>query len=238
MPRAVRATIIQPDKHVPVDRFGQWLSGNRVLLRAVPLWQRDVPEVESLGDGLLILGGTMSAHDQATHTWIEPLKHLMVAAVEAEIPTLAICLGHQLLAEAFGGSVTVGDPAGGEHGAFPVTWLDGALADPLVGRLAEGGTSLVAESHHDTVSVLPAGSSARAGSELYPNQVFRVGSAVGVQFHPEASPELMGRWAELDGGDGRTLRRAMHTQDTEVSRTGRLLAQSFCGQLRARSLAA
>jgi GMP synthase (glutamine-hydrolysing) len=65
-----------------------------------------------------------------------------------------------------------------------------------------------------------------------------VGSAVGVQFHPEASPELMGRWAELDGDDARTLRRAMHVHDTEVSRTGRLLAQAFCGQLRARSLAA
>lgn len=238
MPRAVRATIIQPDRHVPVDRYGQWLSGNRVLLRAVPLWQREVPDVEGIGDGLLILGGTMSAHDQDDHSWIEPLKGLMVAAVEAGIPTLAICLGHQLLAEAFGGTVTVGHPAGGEHGAFPVTWHAGARADPLLGRLAEGGTSLVAESHHDAVTVLPPGATDLASSELYPNQAFRVGSAVGVQFHPEASPELMGRWAELDGHDARTLRRAMHAHDSEVSRNGRLLAQSFCGQLRARSLAA
>jgi GMP synthase (glutamine-hydrolysing) len=238
MPRAVRATIIQPDKHVPADRFGQWLSSNRVLLRAVPLWQREVPGVESLGDGLLILGGTMSAHDQASHEWIDPLKELMVAAVDAGIPTLAICLGHQLLAEAFGGSVTVGHPAGGEHGAFQVTWHEDAIDDPLLGRLAEQGASLVAESHRDTVTVLPPGSTQLASTALYPNQAFRVGSAVGVQFHPEASPELMGRWAELDGDDARTLRRAMHAQDTEVSRTGRLLAQAFCGQLRARSLAA
>ena len=139
MPRAVRATIIQPDKHVPVDRFGQWLSSNRVLLRAVPLWQREVPDVDSLGDGLLILGGTMSAHDQATHEWIEPLKELMVAAVDAGIPTLAICLGHQLLAEAFGGTVTVGHPAGGEHGAFPVTWHEGAIDDPLLGTPRRAG---------------------------------------------------------------------------------------------------
>ena len=34
----------------------------------------------------------MNAHDQATHEWIEPLKELIVAAVDAEIPTLAICL--------------------------------------------------------------------------------------------------------------------------------------------------
>lgn len=238
MSRAVRATIIQPDRHVPVDRFGAWLASNRVLLRAVPLWQSDVPSVEALGDGMIVLGGHMSAHDQALHPWIEPLKELMVAAAGAGVPVLAICLGHQLLAEAFGGQVTVNHPSGGEQGAHPVTWHEGAVDDPLLGRLAESGSSLIAQSHHDAVTVLPSGATQLASSELYPNQAFRVGSAVGVQFHPEASPELMGRWAEHDGNDGRSMRRAMHAQDTEVSRNGRLLAQSFCGQLRARSLAA
>ena len=238
MPRAVRATIIQPDKQVPVDRFGTWLASNRVLLRAVPLWQSEVPGFDALGDGLIVLGGHMSAHDQALHAWIEPLKKLMVAAAETGVPVLAICLGHQLLAEAFGGQVTVNHPGGGEHGSYPVTWHEGAVHDPLLGRVAEAGSSLMAQSHHDAVTVLPPGATQLASSELYPNQAFRVGSAVGVQFHPEASPELMGRWAESDGADGRTMRRAMHAQDTEVSRNGRLLAQSFCGQLRARSLAA
>lgn len=238
MPRAVRATIIQPDKQVPVDRFGPWLASNRVLLRAVPLWQGEVPGIDALGDGLIVLGGRMSAHDQTDHDWIEALKGLMVAAVDAGVPILAICLGHQLLAEAFGGQVTVHHPDGGEHGAYPVTWHEGSVDDPILGRLAEAGSSRVAQSHGDTVTVLPSGASQLASTELYPNQAFRVGSAVGVQFHPEASPELMGRWAELEGDDGRTMRRSMHAQDTEISRNGRLLAQAFCGQLRARSLAA
>lgn len=238
MPRAVRATIIQPDPHVPVDRFGPWLASNRVLVRAVPLWQREVPDVDNLGDGLLVLGGRMSAHDGADHPWIEPLKKLMVAAVDAEIPTLAICLGHQLLAEAFGGEVTVSHPGGGEHGAHTVIWQEGAADDPLLGRLAESPRSLVAQSHRDVVTKLPPNVQSLATSEQYANQAFRVGSAVGVQFHPEASPELMGRWAELSGKDGRTTRRAMHAHDTEVSRNGRLVAQAFCGQLRARTMAA
>lgn len=238
MPRAVRATFIQPDPHVPVDRFGPWLASNRVLVRAVPLWQRDVPDVSELGDGLILLGGTMSAHDTEDHPWIDPLKALLVAAVEAEVPTLAICLGHQLLAEAFGGQVVVKHAAGGEHGASQVTWHDGACEDPLLGRLAESGRSLLAESHDDAVTRLPKGATQLASTEPYPNQAFRIGSAVGVQFHPEASPELMGRWAELAGNDGRNMRRSMHAQDTEVSRNGRLLAQAFCGQLRARALAA
>ncbi len=238
MPRAVRATIIQPDPDVPADRFGTWLASNRVLVRAVPVYRLPVPQVETLGDGLIVLGGRMSAHDQAGHAWIEPLKELMVAAVEAEVPTLAICLGHQLLAEAFGGQVTVSHPGGGEHGAYPVTWHEGAAHDPLLCRLADAGQSLFPESHDDAVTRLPQGAVQLASTERYPNQAFRVGSAVGVQFHPEASPELMGRWAALGGADGRSMRREMNAHDTELSRNGRLLAQAFCGQLRARSLAA
>lgn len=238
MARALRATIIQPDPQVPADRLGAWLASNRVLVRAVPLWLGPVPDVDDLGDGLIVLGGRMSAHDVADHPWIEPLKGLMVDAVSADVPTLAICLGHQLLAEAFGGEVTVAHPDGGEHGAYRVHWHPAAHDDPLLGRLAGAGPSLAAESHHDAVTRLPAGATTLGSSELYPNQAFRVGSAVGVQFHPEASPELMGRWAELGGGDARTMRRAMSVEDSEVSRTGRLLAQAFCGQLRDNALAA
>ena len=238
MPRSVRATIVQPDPDVPADRLGRWLSGNRVLVRAIPLWQLAVPDVGSIGDGLIVLGGRMSAHDGAEHAWMEPLKGLLRDAVEAELPTLAICLGHQLLAEAFGGEVAVNHPAGGEHGAIEVDWHLAAADDPLLGRLAPQGRSMVAESHHDAVTRLPEGSVSLASTQRYPNQAFRVGSALGVQFHPEASPELMGRWAALDDGDARAMRRTMQTHDSEVARTGRLLAQAFTGHLRAQQLAA
>ncbi|HQY98947.1 MAG TPA: type 1 glutamine amidotransferase [Propionicimonas sp.] len=238
MPRSVRVTIIQPDPQVPADRLGPWLGSNRVLVRAIPLWKLGVPDVDALGDGLIVLGGRMNAHDSAGHPWIEPLKTLLTEAVEADVPTLAICLGHQLLAEAFGGEVTVDHPAGGERGAVEVTWHPESADDPLLGRLATEGRSLVAESHHDAVTRLPDGAVTLASSPDYPNQAFRVGSALGVQFHPEASPDLMGRWAALNGEDARTMRRAMQSQDTDVARTGRLLLQAFAGHLRAQQLAA
>lgn len=238
MPSAPRATIVQLDPYVPADRLGQWLAAQRVLVRAVPLWQLPVPELDSLSEGLILLGGRMSAHDQSSHGWIEPLKQLLRDAVAAEVPTLAICLGHQLLAEAFGGEVTVAHAAGGEHGPVQLSWAPEAAADPVLARLAGQGTSMVAESHHDAVTRLPDGAISLAASATYPNQAFRVGSALGVQFHPEASPELMGRWADLDGDDGRGLRRVMRNHDSEVAHTGRLLAQSFTVQLRAGQLAA
>lgn len=238
MATPVRATIIQPDPLVPLGRFSHWLGINRILVRGVPLWKSELPELDEVGDGVLLLGGTMSAHDGATHPWIDPLKQLLVQLVEAEVPVLAICLGHQLLAEAFGGHVQVADPAGGEHGAHHVHWLNGATEDPVLGRLAGHGSSLLLQSHNDAVSELPPGSVSLARSELYPNQAFRVGSALGVQFHPEATPELMGRWAELGGGDGLEMRRLIRQLDSDLARNGRLLAHAFAGQLRARALAA
>lgn len=238
MPRGVQATILQPDPHVPVDRFGPWLASNRVLVRARPLWNRPMPTADEVGDGVVVLGGTMSAHDEADHPWIDPLRSLLVQLVEAEVPVLAICLGHQILAEAFGGTVTVADSDGGEHGAHEIFWTGMGRQDPLTQRIAVNATSLVAESHSDVVTTLPPSATLLASSERYANQAFRIGSAVGVQFHPEASPELMGRWAELGDGDAREMRRSMQRHDTEVSRNGRLLAQAFGGQLRARALAA
>jgi GMP synthase (glutamine-hydrolysing) len=238
MPNPVRATILQPDPDVPVDRFGPWLGANRVLLRAVPLWTHPLPSLDALGDGVIVLGGTMSAHDNQAHPWIDPLKALLVDLVNAEVPVLAICLGHQLLAEALGGEVQVSDPGGGEHGAAEVYWTGASHHDPLMAALSANGSSLMAESHDDVVTELPPGAKLLASSERYRNQAFRVGSAVGVQFHPEASPELMGRWAELGGGDARTMRRSLQRFDSELSRNGRLLAQAFSSTLAARSLAA
>lgn len=228
----VRVTIIQPDPLVPVDRFGPWLAGNGVRLRAVPLWKLDVPTVDTLGSGVIVLGGRMSSRDSAEYPWMDPLKQLMVDAVDHDLPVLAICLGHQLLAEAFGGSVQADHADGPEEGPFRLTWHEEARHDPVLGRLACGGPSILPQSHRDTVTELPPDTTGLAATDRYANQAFRVGSALGVQFHPEASPTLMSRWSEADGGDPVTARRAMQVVDTDVSRNGRLLAQAFVGQVR------
>lgn len=230
----VRVTILQPDPLVPVDRFGPWLAGSGVRLRAVPLWQLDVPAIDSLGSGMIVLGGRMSSRESDEYAWMDPLKQLMVEAVDHDIPVLAICLGHQLLAEAFGGSVQTDHPDGPEEGPSHLTWHEEARHDPVLGRLACAGPSLLPQSHRDTVTELPPQTTELAATDRYANQAFRVGSALGVQFHPEASPTLMARWSEANGGDPVTARRAMQFVDTDVSRNGRLLAQAFVGQVRRR----
>lgn len=225
---APRISIVQLDPQVPLDRFGGWLPG--AVLRNVPVDRKPLPPIDAMGHGIIVLGGRASVDDG--ELWMGAVKRLMVEAVDREIPVLGICLGHQLLAEAFGGEVRVADPGGGEHGPVRVEWQSGAGRDPVVGRVAALGSATFPSSHADVVSRLPIGAIELARTAAYPHQAFRIGSALGVQFHPEASPELMTAWAELRGADSLAVRRSMRLVDDSVSRNGALVAQGFADAAR------
>lgn len=220
---APRITIAQLDPHAPLDRFGGWLQG--AVLRNVPVHRKPLPEVDRIGHGLIVLGGLASVDDH--ELWMESVKRLLVDAVDRDLPVLGICLGHQLLAETFGGSVTVNAPGGGEHGPTRIEWQPGAERDPVVGRVAQLPGTLFPMCHRDVVTALPSGATELARNSAYPHQAFRIGSAVGVQFHPEASPDLMTKWAELHDGDPISTRRSMRKVDDTLSRNGALVAQGF-----------
>lgn len=221
-----RITVLQPEPYVPLDRFAGWLDDVEVVV--VDLERDAVPAVDALGDALLVLGGRMDANDDARSPWLPAVRQLLRGAVDARVPTLGICLGHQILATAFGGEVTVGAKAQDEEGAVELRWEADADDDPLVGPIArDPRPSIVAQSHHDAVTRLPEGATLLASSDACPVQAFRVGSAVGVQFHPEASPELMARWADGHGGDGEAIRREMTAVDDDVARVGEALARAL-----------
>ncbi len=204
-------TVLQPDPEVPLGRFEPWLTEAGMQLELVPLWNAELPQI---ADGLLILGGRMNCHAEAEHPWLPGVRRLVASAVENGTPTLGICLGHQILAEALGGAVTVDHPD-----------------DPMLGSLATQGSCPVAMSHRDVVTRLPPGAIELARTDRFAHQVFRAGSAVGVQFHPEASPEQVARWAELTGGDAAGDRAALTAVDTEVSAAARAVAYGFADQL-------
>lgn len=233
MARKPRITVLQPDDLCPLDRFGDWLAP-KLRLSVVTLSDKDVPDLQSIGDGLLVLGGRMNANDEANHRWITPVLDLLADATEIGLPTLGICLGHQLLARALGGQVVVDDPRGEEDGPFPIQWTPAAGDDPVLGPLvALGGETIMPMSHHDTVTELPASAVELARTQRYPNAAFRVGESLGVQFHPEASPQLMQRWWSRNHHARSTkMFDTMVQVDDRVEPAARTLAEAFAAQVR------
>jgi GMP synthase (glutamine-hydrolysing) len=193
-----RLLVVEVHASDPVARLGEWLRDADMELDERRLGAGDeLPATLDGFDGLVVLGGPQSALDgEATSPELVGVRELLRQALAADFPTLAICLGAQLLAQAGGGSVRPGID-GPEVGATLVAKRDAADADPVFGPLPLSPDVL--QFHHDEISELPAGATLLASNPFYANQAFRVGRHVyGLQFHIETTPEMIRQWADED----------------------------------------
>jgi GMP synthase-like glutamine amidotransferase len=182
----------------PVARLGQWLRDAGCELDERHVYAGDaLPDTFDAHDGVVVLGGPQSAlDDEQTSPELVGVRDLLRQALAADFPTLAICLGAQLLAQVGGGAVRPGID-GPEVGALLVAKRDVADGDPLFGPLPLSPDVL--QFHHDEISELPTGATLLASSPMYAHQAFRVGRHVyGLQFHIETAPEIIHEWAERD----------------------------------------
>ncbi|MDQ2749616.1 MAG: type 1 glutamine amidotransferase [Actinomycetota bacterium] len=194
---APRLLVIQTAADDPVGRLGDWLSAAGLHLDVLrPYEGAALPADLSGCSGLLVLGGGMSATDDAATPWLPEVRALLRDAVSREVPTLGVCLGAQLLATAAGGRVGP-NPAGPEFGAQLIAKRAACAGDPLFGPVPI--TPDVIQWHFDEVHLLPPGAVLLASSPGCDIQAFRLGRlAWGVQFHIETTPELVRAWAATD----------------------------------------
>lgn len=186
-----RLLVIQPDVQDPIGPLGDWLTGAGAELDV--RLSENIPDSTDGYDGLVCLGGPMDATDDPDHPWLADVRRLLAEATTKQLPTLAICLGAQLLAVATGGHVTKG-PDGPEVGPLLVAKRDVGWEDPLFADMPFMPD--VMQFHFDVVDRLPANSVLLASSTLYPNQAFRVGRCgYALQFHIETTAELIESWA-------------------------------------------
>jgi len=173
--------------------LADWLPGVGLELEVVAPWDGDeLPAELSTYAALVVMGGPQQAYDDSSAPWLRATKELLRTAVSAGVPTLAICLGAQLLAEATGGRVEKGTE-GVEAGARLVAKRDAAWEDELFADVPF--TPTVVQWHEDAIVDLPPGAVLLASSSRYPHQAFRVGTrAWGLQFHIEPPPEMVRRW--------------------------------------------
>jgi GMP synthase (glutamine-hydrolysing) len=227
-------TVIQHGEDVPLGLFEGWLEG--VGLRIIRAYAGETVPVNpaQVGDGLIVLGGQMSAVDDVIAPWLPATRELLAAASRSGVPTLGICLGAQLLAVACGGQLQVAAPPGIEAGVIDVQWRPEAIGDPLLDGLQdrtvpeERRSTPMPSMHSDAVVDLPRGGTWLAWSATYPYQGFRIGSAWGLQFHLEAGPDLLAGWAaEHDDVDATVMREEYANHAEEMTSAGRRIAAAF-----------
>jgi len=187
---APRILVVQHEEQCPPAWFGLWLAeaGCALDVRRPDLGE-SLPDDLCEHDGLLVLGGHMGANDDASYPWLGGVKTLVREAAAGGVPTLGICLGHQLIAVALGGEVIV-NPLGQQLGVLEIGW-----SDPLLGERPARGIQW----NNDIVDRLPAGAIALARTPRGELQAARFADAVwGVQPHPEADVAVVTPWADAD----------------------------------------
>lgn len=171
--------------------LGELMAGLGVPVETVPLYAGARPPDHLEFSGVVSLGGVMGAYDGDRYPWLEEEKRYLRAAVAAGIPVLGVCLGCQLLADALGGRVYRAPTT--EIGVLSVQLTDAGSRHPVVSQLDR--PTLVW--HQDTWEA-PPGAELLAATDEYPH-AFALGSALGVQSHPETTPEMLKEWIEGEG---------------------------------------
>src|SRR2546423_15471087 len=147
----MKALIVEHAAHEGAGLIGAELAAGGVTLDVRRMWAGDALPAPGGYDLVLVLGGPMSAWDDAAHPHLAGEAALLAAASRAGQLTVGICLGAQLLARGLGARVHRGPRP--EIGIYPIALDDAGRAAPLTADL--DGASLFPW-HSDTFE-LPAG---------------------------------------------------------------------------------
>jgi GMP synthase (glutamine-hydrolysing) len=212
-PGGMEVAILQHMETEGAGCFPELLASRGVQVRIHRLYETgEVPA--GIGTPVIIMGGSMSVHDEREFPFLAGEKEIIRNSIREGRPVLGICLGAQLIADAVGSRVYAGTRESG--------WCDVEKEHPgyftgFPGRMK------VFQYHGDTFD-LPEGAILLWRGGVVRHQMFLLGSAAAVQFHPEITVPLIREWSrDLPAAELRGL----------VARSSRLIPPShaFCGEL-------
>ncbi len=143
----------------------------------------DLPAVAAC-DGYLISGSRHSAYESLP--WIAALADFVRALADAARPTVGLCFGHQVMAQALGGQVSRA-PQGWGLGVCDYETVEATdWMTPPLPRFS------VPVCHQDQVTALPTGARRLASSAHCANFVVEfTPRLLGLQAHPEVEPAFL-----------------------------------------------
>ena len=148
------------------------------LFRTFAVIDGDVPSDPRACDAWLVTGSRHGAYERLP--WMLKLEDLLRAAVAQKVPVVGICFGHQILAQALGGTVEKSGKGWGFGLHDYVVTGAPALTDGKPEKMTIGAL------HQDQVVEVPPGGRVLGGSEFCPNAIIAYGdTALTFQGHPE-----------------------------------------------------
>lgn len=142
----------------------------------------EVPNINATH--ILILGGPMSVNDTRTYPFLADEKMWIRSFVKSGIPVLGICLGAQLIANAFGGKVSSCEEE--------VGWRE--IRRIGTGIMKDVPSTFRAFQMHSETFDIPVNGRILCEGYTVRNQAFDIGSATGLQFHVEITTDLLQNW--------------------------------------------
>ena len=137
-----------------------------------------LPDVDGL-EAILITGSWAGVYD--AFDWIAPLEDFVRAAHQKKVPMVGVCFGHQLIAQALGGTARKSEKGWG---------LGRHVYDVMPGNGIVDGTRIaLAASHQDQVITPPRGAKTILSSNFteHAGLIYAGGTTLSVQPHPEFS---------------------------------------------------
>lgn len=157
------------------DMFVRLLDGRGFRFRNYHVEIMEFPASVHDADGWLLTGSRHGAYEE--HDFIPVLERFVRDAYDAAVPMVGICFGHQIIAQALGGTV-VKHPAGWSVGTQDYDF--------------DGETVRLNAWHQDQVVMLPKDAQVAGRSEFCENAALIYGDrAYTVQAHPEFSDDFI-----------------------------------------------
>jgi len=183
---SIRVRVFQHTPSEPLGFFEQIFTEEQIPFDFVHLWD-DYPVSARDATHLMFLGGPMSVNDEEELPWLKDEKKLIRQAVRKQVPVLGLCLGAQLIASAHGATVYQFISETGWCPVHTTSYSTGIFA-------SFPDTFPVFQMHGETFH-LPVGARLQCRGDRVPNQGFRLGSALGLQFHLEMTEGLIRNWS-------------------------------------------
>jgi len=175
----LKALIVQHEEPTPPGLLGEWLDRHEAEVDILRIdLDEGVPDPREY-QLIAYLGSEFAAFDDSV-PFVQRESELIRQAAKHDVPMLGLCFGGQLMARALGGeSFRSKRP---EIGWLRVRTKDSEL-------ISEGPWF---EWHFDSFT-LPPGAKLLADTDVGP-QAYVVGRSLGLQFHPEVTPEIVDGW--------------------------------------------